>query len=138
MRRFAALAVVAFSSLALAACSGSDGATDAPATVAATAPAEASAPAEGGCATSSEAGAVTVTIADFAYEPAEAEASVGETVSWTNEDAAGHTATLDDGGCDTGTIGGGSSGALVFNAAGTFAYHCTIHPTMTGTITVTE
>jgi hypothetical protein len=57
-------------------------------------------------------------------------------VTWTNGDGVGHTATADGGSFDTGTIGGGGSDSVTFSTAGTFAYHCTIHPAMTGTISV--
>jgi len=65
-------------------------------------------------------------------------ASVGDVVGWTNDDSAPHTVTMDDGACDTGQIAGGASGALVFNAAGTYAFHCEVHPDMAGTIEVSE
>ncbi|HEX7290611.1 MAG TPA: plastocyanin/azurin family copper-binding protein, partial [Conexibacter sp.] len=55
---------------------------------------------------------------------------------WTNADAASHTATADDGSFDTGTLAQGRSGSHAFTSAGTFAYHCTIHPSMHGTVTV--
>jgi hypothetical protein len=62
--------------------------------------------------------------------------TVGDTVTWTNADAQGHTATADDASFDTGTIGGSTSKSVTFATAGTFPYHCKIHPTMTGTIVV--
>src|SRR5215208_3638946 len=77
-----------------------------------------------------------VTIAGFAYDPATITVSVGDSVTWTNNDGAGHTATADNGSFDTGTIGDGASGSVTFPAAGTFAYHCTIHSSMTGTVVV--
>ena len=94
--------------------------------------------AAGGCSTSSEAAAVTVQIANFAFDPPEVTAKVGETIGWTNGDSTAHTATTDDGGCDTGNIAQNATAGLVFDAAGTYAYHCKIHPNMTGTITITE
>jgi plastocyanin len=81
------------------------------------------------CATASAVAVeVDVTIADFAYDPEPVNVTIGQVVGWTNEDAAPHTATLDDGSCGTGTIQGGSSAQLVFNEPGTFTYHCNIHP----------
>ena len=64
--------------------------------------------------------AVTVTIKNFAYTPAPAQAKVGDVVAWKNDDSAPHSATMDDGGCDTDTINAGSSAMLVFTAAGTY------------------
>lgn len=80
---------------------------------------------------------VGVNIAGFAFAPASTTVKVGDTVTWTNSDAVGHTATADDGSFDTGTIGAGStSNGVTFNTAGTFAYHCTIHSAMHGTVVV--
>jgi hypothetical protein len=75
-----------------------------------------------------------VTIAGFAYSPNSVTVNVGDTVTWTNNDGVGHTAT--GSGFDTGTISAGASKSVTFDAAGTFAYHCTIHPSMTGTVVV--
>jgi plastocyanin len=141
MRRLPVLAFSLFALLALAACASSTGGTAAPA---ATAPQPAgsapagSAPAAGGggCTTSSEAGGVSAGIENFAFAPAEVTASVGETITWTNADSADHTVTLDDGACDTGNIAQNASAGLVFDAAGSYPFHCKIHPNMTGTITI--
>jgi plastocyanin len=78
----------------------------------------------------------TIDIAGFAFAPQSATIHVGDTVTWANADAQGHTATADDGSWQTGTISGNTSKSLTFTTAGTFAYHCSIHPTMTATITV--
>jgi plastocyanin len=80
---------------------------------------------------------VTVTIKEFTFTPNPQTAQVGDTVGWSNGDTAGHTATLDDGTCTTDTIANGATGALTFTAAGTYAYHCSIHSQMKGTVTVT-
>ena len=119
-------------SLALAACGGSGAATAAPATSAPSAPAAESpsaAPAGGG-------GDDAVQIADFAFAPASITVAAGSSVTWTNGDSAGHTVTADDGGFDSGTIANGTSFTQAFPDAGTFAYHCAIHPAMTATVVV--
>ena len=77
-----------------------------------------------------------VDIAGFAFSPQSVTVAVGDTVTWSNADAQNHTATANGGSFDTGTIGGGSSKSVTFSTAGTFAYHCKIHPSMTGTIVV--
>lgn len=148
MRRLPVLAFSLFALLALSACaSAQEGPTDTDNTAptpgavasgpAASEPA-ASAPAAGGggCTTSSDAGAVSAGIENFTFTPADVTAAVGETITWTNEDSAAHTVTLDDGACDTGNIAQNASAGLVFDAAGTYPYHCKIHPNMTGTITI--
>ena len=79
----------------------------------------------------------TVTIEGLAYAPPSVTVSVGDTVTWTNADPQTHTATADDASWDAGNIAGnGGTGAVVFTTAGSFPYHCTIHPTMTGTVVV--
>jgi plastocyanin len=75
-----------------------------------------------------------VTIAGFAFNPGTIKVHVGDTVTWTNNDSTNHTAT--GSGFDTGTISGGSSASVTFDTAGTFAYHCSIHSSMTGTVVV--
>jgi plastocyanin len=77
-----------------------------------------------------------VDIAGFAFSPQTITVAVGDTVTWTNADAQGHTATADDGSFDTGTIARNTSKSVTFDTAGTFAYHCRIHPSMTATISV--
>jgi plastocyanin len=62
---------------------------------------------------------------------------VGQTIAWHNSDAIGHTATGDNGGFNTGTLGSGAtSSPVAMPTAGTFTYHCSIHPGMIGTIVV--
>jgi plastocyanin len=79
---------------------------------------------------------VEIAIADFAFDPEAATASVGDVVGWTNSDSAPHSAVFGDAGCGTDTLASGDAGALVFNEAGTYEYVCGIHPAMTGTLEV--
>jgi plastocyanin len=81
-------------------------------------------------------GTVTVDIEGNAYSPDPVSAGVGEAIQWTNADAVPHTATLDEGDCGTDNIATGATLGLVFNEAGTYTYHCTVHPEMTGTIEI--
>lgn len=78
----------------------------------------------------------SVTISGFAFGPASVTVAVGDTVTWTNADGVGHTAT--GSGFDTGSLANGASASVTFQAAGTFAYHCAIHPAMTGTVVVLD
>lgn len=80
---------------------------------------------------------VAVTIQNFAFMPTPLTVPVGTTVTWTNRDSASHTATSDTGMWDSGTLSTGKSFSFTFNQAGTFAYHCNIHPNMHGSIVVT-
>ncbi|MFA5004271.1 MAG: cupredoxin family copper-binding protein [Candidatus Saccharimonadales bacterium] len=82
----------------------------------------------------------SVTIEGFAFSPADITVKKGSTVTWTNKDSATHTVTENDGqtGPDSGNLANGKSYSFTFATTGTFKYHCAIHPSMTGTVTVTE
>jgi plastocyanin len=77
-----------------------------------------------------------VSIKDFSFQPGSISVAVGSTVTWTNDDTTGHTVTADDGSFDSGTLAPGATFSNTFSTAGTFAYHCNIHHSMTATITV--
>jgi plastocyanin len=77
-----------------------------------------------------------VRIADFAYAPATVTIRVGDTVTWTNRDPVEHTATATNGSFDTGLIAPDGSARIRFTRAGTYAYLCTPHPDMRGTVVV--
>lgn len=85
------------------------------------------------------AGTAAVTIQGFAFSPATLQVAPGTTVTWTNRDAATHTVTSDTGAWpDSGGIATGGTFSYTFTAAGTYPYHCAIHPMMTATIVVTD
>jgi plastocyanin len=77
----------------------------------------------------------SVSISGFAFHPKSVTITVGDRITWTNNDAAAHTATS-SGDFDTGTIASGASKSVTFGSAGTFSYICTIHPSMTGIVLV--
>ena len=77
-----------------------------------------------------------VSIVDFAFQPASVELATGGTVTWTNTGQAPHTVTADDGSFDSGTLSPGATFSQTFATAGTFTYHCNIHPQMTATVIV--
>jgi len=77
-----------------------------------------------------------VTIASHRFTPAELTIARGDTVRWTNTDAAPHTATLTDASQATPRLGRGQSGELTFARAGTFDYGCALHPSMRGRVVV--
>jgi len=86
---------------------------------------------------------VTITITGMngtsSFSPSPAQVKVGQPVRWRNADSATHTATDDGAGFDTGPIApGGFSAPITFSAAGQVFYHCSLHPTMRGTLVVTE
>ena len=95
----------------------------------------------GSNASSSDATATnSVTIQNFAFSPASITVKTGTTVTWTNQDSTAHTVTETDGksGPNSGDVNPGAAYTFTFSQAGTYQYHCAIHPDMTGTVTVTN
>ena len=90
-----------------------------------------------GCSKANDPTANQVTIQNMAFSPATLTVTAGTTVKWTNKDAYTHTVTSDTGVFDSGSISGNGVYSYTFNTAGTFAYHCTIHPTMKAQVIVT-
>jgi plastocyanin len=81
---------------------------------------------------------VTVTIANTAFDPDALEATAGEvTVDVTNEDSFPHTFTIDGTAIDVEVDGGSSGSGSDTLEAGEYEFHCRIHSSMTGTLTVT-
>ena len=79
----------------------------------------------------------TVSIKNMAFLPASLSVTSGTTVTWVNNDGIAHTVTADDGTFDSGSIAPGNSFTHTFNSVVTVNYHCSIHPMMTGAVTVT-
>lgn len=86
----------------------------------------------------------SVDIKDMAYSPSKITVKKGTTVTWTNQDSAGHNVVADDaahsGGLPTthALLKKGETFSFTFNEAGTFNYHCTPHLFMHGSVEVTE
>ncbi len=76
----------------------------------------------------------------YSFNPATLTIKVGTQVVWTNTTDAAHTVTSDMAGVfgTTGNLTQNQTFMFTFPAAGTFAYHCTVHPYMKATITVTS
>ena len=82
-----------------------------------------------------------VTMQNISFQPATTQVKVGDTVTWTNDESVGHDVTADDGSFKSGPSGGMQQGDTFqhkFDKAGNFAYKCTVHPNMTGTVNVTQ
>lgn len=77
-----------------------------------------------------------VTIKGFVFDPPEVDAKPGDTIVWSNDDFAPHTATSDNRTFDTHGLKNGESGSFTPQATGVFAYHCAYHPHMKGIIRV--
>jgi len=140
--RTSLIAVLVSLALALTACGGDsedETSTSEGAGATATAPETSSEPSGNAPAPSGEAvRSEKVEISDFAYNPDPVTIQAGGKVIWMNEDSTPHTATADDGSFDTGPIEEGKLKSETFKQPGTYAYHCTIHPSMHGTIRVVE
>lgn len=79
---------------------------------------------------------LTVVINDFAYEPKTITVSAGQSVRFVNKDDEAHTVTLQGGGFDSGGLDTGQSWSYRFTKPGKYAYFCSLHPFMRGTIVV--
>ena len=90
-------------------------------------------------ATMAPSNAVKVVIKNYAFTPASLTISVGQTVTWTNEDTAPHTVTVSSGPqtFSSPELSTGDTYSFTFTKAGTYSYYCAVHPTMTASVTVT-
>jgi plastocyanin len=81
------------------------------------------------------------------FTPTSRTVTVGSTVTWQNGSAVGHNIVWDDATGRAAAVGGDGTGDMPnfdagmshtrkFNTAGTYGFHCTIHPGMTATLTV--
>jgi amicyanin len=77
-----------------------------------------------------------VTIHNFAFGPQVVTVKAGTTVHWTNRDAEAHTVTSDNGVFNSPVLQPGTSYSHTFTKPGTYSYHCSIHPFMTGKVVV--
>ncbi|MEQ8841356.1 MAG: plastocyanin/azurin family copper-binding protein [Acidimicrobiales bacterium] len=82
------------------------------------------------------AGTAEVVIDDFAFVSADLTVDVGTEVTWRNDQGVPHTVTGDNDEFDSAELAEGASFTQVFDEVGTFAYHCDIHPDMTGVVNV--
>jgi len=136
-RGFTVLVLLVSGALIAAGCGGSNdsggGGSASPATTASPSPTPTTAaPDDNGGA----AGSAETRIENFAFDPKQITAKVGETVSWKNDDGATHTVTADDGSFDSGNLASDKTFSQTFDTAGTFKYHCAIHSSMIATVVV--
>ncbi|HEX6513421.1 MAG TPA: cupredoxin domain-containing protein [Chloroflexota bacterium] len=78
-----------------------------------------------------------VRIQDFSFTPPVLGVTLGTQVTWTNGGPSNHTVTANDGSFESGAIQRNANFSFTFSKAGTFAYHCSFHPTMQATVVVT-
>jgi plastocyanin len=76
----------------------------------------------------------SISIANFSFNPQVLSINKGDAVVWTNQDSVSHQITGEN--FNSPIINNGQSYSFIFDAIGTYNYHCAIHPSMTGTIIV--
>ena len=89
----------------------------------------------------SNSGPGAVMIKSFSFSPSELTVKQGTAVTWTNQDSVIHTVVSDDGAPDAFTsdsLPQGAAFTFTFTKPGTYPYHCSVHPSMKGTIIVTS
>jgi plastocyanin len=119
MRRLLPLALVI---LGLAACGGDDGG---------------GAEEQGASSEACPSDAVVIKMADIKFDPEDATAKAGQEVCWVNEDTVDHNAVDEEGGTFRSELyGKGQTFTTTVDEPGTINYVCTVHPGMTGTLTV--
>jgi plastocyanin len=90
-------------------------------------------------ATSGPTGVTAVAVTSSGFAPASAAVSAGDTVTWTSLDREGtsHQIVFADG-SGSPVLQSGQSWSRVFATKGTFAYHDGRHPTLKGTVVVSQ
>ena len=78
----------------------------------------------------------SIGIADGAFGPSALTVSVGDTVTWTNNDDRPHTVTAESGAFDSGNLDTGASFSFTFTEPGTYTYRCDYHSDMQATVVV--
>ena len=81
----------------------------------------------------------SITIKNFAFSPAMLTVKTGSVVTWTNQDSVTHTIASDSGYpvlFTSDPVASGATYKFTFIQPGTYNYHCSIHPSMKGTIIV--
>ena len=126
-------AFVVLTSILIAACGGS---SYSPSTAPSPTPSPTPSPSPSGASSSVSIPVGASSLANKAFSPDELNVAVGTHVTWTNADSVAHTSTSDVSGWNSGTIPPGGQFSVDFQSAGTFSYHCTIHPGMVGTVNV--
>jgi plastocyanin len=77
-----------------------------------------------------------VFIENMAFNPSTITVAANTTITWTNKDGVIHTVTSDAGLFDSKNLGKGGTFSFTFVESGTYAYHCTPHPSMTASVKV--
>ena len=81
-------------------------------------------------------GNAKVSIANFAFKPAQITIAAGDTVTWANDDGAPHGLAYKDGGKGENLLLPGATFERRFDQPGTYDYVCSVHPFMRGKVVV--
>ena len=81
-------------------------------------------------------GGPQLTVENFNFTPADITVARGTTVTWTNNDDVEHTVTASDSSFGSKALETGDTFSFTFTQPGTYSYFCSIHPFMTGRVTV--
>ncbi len=81
---------------------------------------------------------VAIAIKDLKFSTPTVSVKKGTTITWTNKDGIGHTVTGDNGGPNSSLLTQDATYSYTFDKIGTYKYHCSPHPFMTGEVVVTE
>jgi plastocyanin len=86
------------------------------------------------CSAATAVATTTVSIQGMTFSPSCIKVAAGATVTFTNHDAIAHTVTADDSSYNSGDLAPGATFTHVYAVAGSYPYHCLIHPGMTGSV----
>lgn len=86
--------------------------------------------------TTAASAALQVIMTNRTYVPQQIAIKVGDTITWVNQDAPQHDVVADNGEFKSSLFDRGGTFSFTFTKAGTYPYHCSIHPGMVGTVVV--
>ncbi|MFH0915191.1 MAG: cupredoxin family copper-binding protein [bacterium] len=79
---------------------------------------------------------IQVVMTNRTFDPVTVTINVGDTVTWTNQDAPQHDVVAENGEFKSDLFDKGGTFSYTFSKAGTYPYFCSIHPGMIGTVIV--
>lgn len=82
-------------------------------------------------------GSAVVVVRDFRFTPVQVRVAAGQRITWVNCEPAGtesHTSTADAGKWSSPNLTSGEIFTTDVVSAGTYTYHCEVHPGMTASV----
>lgn len=133
-RSFVAIAAMVLAGATVAGCGDDDDTTDVGS--ATTAPATDDTAADDADAPAGGETTIDIVSITEGFDPSSATVAVGDEVTWVNTDDVIHTTTAEDGTWDSGDLAADEEFTFTPEEPGTYAYVCSIHPSMTGELVV--